>query len=141
MGKIMPSKLHRVKVFESVEWLYPEGDGFRRGEESDDIIEVQVNNWINDTQSMLVSLGPLSVVRITADSQTHIIEKTPVMVTRTLTVVYAPAVEQGEQNGEEADVPDLDGGPVAASQGTTPRISDGGFSRRDGDQLRLPEIP
>ncbi len=63
MGRIVPSKLHRVKVFESTEWLHPEDGGFRRGDESDPILEVLVNKWVTDTQAMVISLGPVTVVR------------------------------------------------------------------------------
>ena len=144
MGRIMPSKLHRVKTFESVEWLYPEGGGFRRGAESDDILEVQIDSWVTDTQSMLISVGPLSVVRVTADPTIqdptiHIMENMPVMMTRTLAIVYAPAIEQGEEDVEDVD--EVGGSLDAAGAASAPRISDGNFGGGSGDGLRLPDIP
>jgi hypothetical protein len=139
MGLIVPSKLHRVKIFESTEWLSPADGGFERSEESDPILEVQINDWVMETQALVINVGPVSIVRAVENPEDT--DNSLTMVTRTIALTYAPAVEQGEQVDDAENVQSLAGEADAAGAGAGPRGSDGGFSGEPGGRLRLPDLP
>ncbi len=105
MGSIVPSRLYRIKLFESHEVFKKVEDGWLRvAEESDDILEHQISAWVDETKVLVVTTGPLNII----DRSEKFEPKVPdgplgevglVLTrreTRTLSVIYAPPVEQGD---------------------------------------------
>jgi hypothetical protein len=92
---IVPSRLYRVKIFESHEVFTPgEGGWFRDPDKSDDILEIQINDWISKEKVLVVGTGPINVIENKY--------KTWREATRTATIIYAPPVEQGDHTyGEQ----------------------------------------
>jgi hypothetical protein len=128
---IVPSKLYRVKIFESSERFKKSGDGWKRLDDSDDTLEQQIDVWVNQTKNLVMATGPVTITERTL--------KATRQERRTLALTYVPAVEQGTQiyGQQQTAIPSRPTVEPAQREGTTsaPRISDGPTGR-----LRTPSV-
>ena len=140
-SKIVPSRLYKVKIFESVEYFGDVSDGRVRLSRSDDILETQINNWIQETKVLVVATGPIGFT-------TRQVRLKPVkkcgpqgcppnrgLVTkerRTVSITYVPPVEQedhvyGEHpRAKTTAVPAVGRQLEPSDSMSARRISDGG---------------
>ena len=131
---IVPSRLHRVRIFESVTVSTPEDEGYLiNAERTTPSIEQQIDDWVSKDKCLVVATGPVSLNR-TMDVGNAIID------TRTLPVIYVPPVEQGDRiHGEQTDEIRETTQPAHTSDAATdPGISDGGEGL--GGNLSVPDF-
>jgi hypothetical protein len=132
-----------VKVFESYEVFRQSADGWRRGAESDDILEHQISAWVDETKVLVVTTGPMNI--IDRGSGMEPVDKAfagLVMTrreTRTLAVIYVPPVEQedflyGEQPPGKAtsEVRAVPAEPGSSDSMSARRVSDANLGSGSG---------
>jgi len=122
---IVPSRLYRVKVFESRERFSWDGtnEGWIRDKRSDAILEHQINEWISETKALVVGTGPMNLV-------THPTDKRTRYELRSVAIIYVPPVEQGdhvygEQPKKQGQGQQVRQQPEPGSAMPTRRVSDG----------------
>ena len=140
--RIIPSKLYRIHIVESVEWFkYEEGGRKRLDEQSDLPLEMQINDWVDRTKSLIVGMGPVTFVTREPDPKTELISDT-VCERRMIAITYVTAVEQGAQvygeGTQEVELGQAGRKAKPEDKATSPGVSDG-FTRRR-QSLRVPDI-
>lgn len=139
---IIPSKLYRIKIFESVERFKAKDGGRERDPQSDDPLETQINAWVDETKCLIVGTGPVTFIVRERDPKTELASDITVE-RRTIAITYVPPVEQGDKVYGSQDANELgqaDGEAEPTDTTTGPGVSDGGLSDRQRRPLRVPNI-
>ena len=143
-GKIVPSKLHRIRVFEALT-VYRTADRVQSldSQRSDCSIEKQVHDWVDQTGALIVGTGPLSLSVERGIMDPDDLDSPIIMTeTRVLPVIYVPAVEQpnddiyGQQ--EQTTVGSFSVEHEPEDTGPARRVSDGPRTRNRRIRLFIP---
>jgi hypothetical protein len=156
---IIPSKLYKVKIFESREGYVDREGGRQRTPASTPTIEQQIEQWVDETKCLIVGTGPVSLhTQTVMDISDVPFDEMPESAmpsssveyvqieTRILAVTYVPPVTQkegvyGEQRtgADQQELAGADEPTQPPSTSKAPAISDGGLGQRGG--LRVPRVP
>lgn len=152
--KLLPSTLFYVKTFESkATYSFDNVGGGAELVKSEDTLEKQIEDWVNETGSLIVSTSQLSVVRIAGEPQPLGETQPQFEEVRTLVVTYAPAIRKesvtyGQESNALVEVAQSadaasEKPPVEESGGDTDKdpAEDNRSETGDGSPIRVPKIP
>lgn len=142
---IVPSTLTYLKSFESREVFVREGDAWGQDNDaSTETIERQCNQWVRETDALIVNLGPMHIHEYDDDSRKEIV--------RTVVVSYAASVEEGNRddvgqkegrkpaNSEARKVEKVERPAKLDGVSSALALSDGASSASTGGSLRVPSV-